>query len=151
MGLLGPPTTPRGNEDKARALFSLAIMSFYPPESGAMRPPSADRSASGSHEARQASEAEAGGMVAAGGPSLLSNIIQQCSRNPAQFQRHFWRHQMDLVENGLDTDGKPIDFYNLGSASNGNSSALPLARIKKVMKNDDEVKVRCGAWAMQAR
>lgn len=74
--------------------------------------------------------------------SRLSTLIQQFSRNPAQFQRHFWRHQMDLVENGFDSDGKAIDFFNLGSAPNGNSSALPLARIKKVMKNDDEVKVR---------
>lgn len=72
----------------------------------------------------------------------LGALIQQFSRNPAQFQRHFWRHQMDLVENGFDSDGKAIDFFNLGSAPSGNSSALPLARIKKVMKNDDEVKVR---------
>lgn len=72
----------------------------------------------------------------------LSTLIQQYSRNPAQFQRQFWRHQMNLVENGCDSDGKPIDFFNLGSAPTGNSSALPLARIKKVMKNDDEVKVR---------
>ncbi|WFC98275.1 CCAAT- binding transcription factor component [Malassezia yamatoensis] len=70
----------------------------------------------------------------------LSSLIQQFSRNPGQFQRHFWRHQMDLVENGFDSDGKTIDFYNLGSTPNGSSSALPLARIKKVMKNDDEVK-----------
>lgn len=49
---------------------------------------------------------------------------------------------MNLVENGFDSDGKAIDFFNLGSAPSGNSSALPLARIKKVMKNDDEVKVR---------
>lgn len=71
----------------------------------------------------------------------LSTLIQQFSRNPTQFQRHFWRHQMDLVENGFDSDGKSIDFYNLGSTPSGSSSALPLARIKKVMKNDDEVKV----------
>ncbi|WFD05137.1 CCAAT- binding transcription factor component [Malassezia vespertilionis] len=71
----------------------------------------------------------------------LSSLIQQFSRNPAQFQRHFWRHQMDLVENGFDSDGKAIDFYNLGSTPSGSSSALPLARIKKVMKNDDEVKM----------
>ncbi|WFD18053.1 CCAAT- binding transcription factor component [Malassezia caprae] len=71
----------------------------------------------------------------------LSTLIQHYSRNPAQFQRQFWRHQMNLVENGCDSDGKPIDFFNLGSAPTGNSSALPLARIKKVMKNDDEVKM----------
>lgn len=71
----------------------------------------------------------------------MSTLTQQLSRHPAQFHRHFWRHQMDLVEHGCDSDGKPIDFHNLGSASNGNSSALPLARIKKVMKNDDEVKM----------
>ena len=75
--------------------------------------------------------------------SRLSTLIQQYSRNPGQFQRQFWRHQMDLVESGCDSDGKPIDFFNLGSAPAGNSSALPLARLKKVMKNDDEVKVRC--------
>ncbi|WFD29371.1 CCAAT- binding transcription factor component [Malassezia sp. CBS 17886] len=79
----------------------------------------------------------------AGGTAFtpLSMLIQQYSRNPGQFQRHFWRHQMDLVENGHDADGKAIDFYNLGSVPNGSSSALPLARIKKVMKNDDEVKM----------
>ena len=71
----------------------------------------------------------------------MSTLTQQLSRHPTQFHRHFWRHQMDLVEHGCDSDGKPIDFRNLGSASNGNSSALPLARIKKVMKNDDEVKM----------
>lgn len=71
----------------------------------------------------------------------MSTLTQQFSRHPAQFYRHFWRHQMDLVEHGCDSDGKSIDFYNLGSASNGSSSALPLARIKKVMKNDDEVKM----------
>ena len=71
----------------------------------------------------------------------LGALLQQFSRSPAQFQRYFWRHQMDLVENGFDSDGKSIDFYNLGSTPSGSSSALPLARIKKVMKNDDEVKV----------
>lgn len=71
----------------------------------------------------------------------LSTYIQQYSRSPAQFQRQFWRHQMDLVENGFDSEGKPIDFFNLGSATSGSGSALPLARIKKVMKNDDEVKM----------
>ena len=106
-----------------------------------MRQNPSDGGGAPEHEASRALDAGDAGGAGGATNTLLSTITQQCSRNPAQFQRHFWRHQMDLVESGFDSDGKPIDFYNLGSASNGNSSALPLARIKKVMKNDDEVKV----------
>ena len=123
-------------------------MSFDPSESGTMSP-----NAPVPHALSGAAEGKAVGAVEGMPPAQesggsqasnyvpLSTLIQQFSRNPAQFQRHFWRHQMDLVENGFDSDGKTIDFYNLGSTPNGSSSALPLARIKKVMKNDDEVKV----------
>lgn len=119
-------------------------MSFYPADSGTMRPAGDGLPMQGAAEA--SGDMDGLGLlpdqsnVAPG--NRLSTLMQQFSRNPAQFQRHFWRHQMDLVENGCDSDGKAIDFFNLGSAPSGNSSALPLARIKKVMKNDDEVNVR---------
>lgn len=121
-------------------------MSFYQPDSGAMRPASASHPVPGASDARPAGDVEGLSIpqepvAPSTGYAPLSTLIQQFSRNPGQFQRHFWRHQMDLVENGFDSDGKAIDFYNLGSTPNGSSSALPLARIKKVMKNDDEVKV----------
>lgn len=121
-------------------------MSFYQPDSSAMRPSPVSHAVPGAPDAKPdgpvdslSMPQEAGAQVQQSAP--LSTLIQQFSRNPGQFQRHFWRHQMDLVENGFDSDGKAIDFYNLGSTPNGSSSALPLARIKKVMKNDDEVKV----------
>lgn len=116
-------------------------MSFYPTAPSVMRHNPSEGGGTPAHEASRALDTGDAGSAGGATNTLLSTITQQCSRNPAQFQRHFWRHQMDLVESGFDSDGKPIDFYNLGSASNGNSSALPLARIKKVMKNDDEVKV----------
>ncbi|CCU98209.1 unnamed protein product [Malassezia sympodialis ATCC 42132] len=125
-------------------------MSFYPADSGAMRPAGDGLPMQGA--AADVDKVGGGGMDGMGlmsdhvqvpPGSRLSTLIQQYSRNPGQFQRQFWRHQMDLVESGCDSDGKPIDFFNLGSAPAGNSSALPLARIKKVMKNDDEVKVLC--------
>lgn len=44
---------------------------------------------------------------------------------------------MDLVEQGGDGEGGIIDFKS-GTPTGGQ---LPLARIKKVMKSDDQVKV----------
>lgn len=121
-------------------------MSFYQPDSGAMSPSANAHAMPGSAEAKPVGSVEGLTMSQEPGEQAsnyvpLSTLIQQFSRNPTQFQRHFWRHQMDLVENGFDSDGKSIDFYNLGSTPSGSSSALPLARIKKVMKNDDEVKM----------
>lgn len=121
-------------------------MSFYTHEQ-AMRSSGDAMSLQGSADASKAHDADSLNAVHEDHSNIhpakrLGSLIQQYSRNPSQFQRQFWRHQMNLVENGFDSDGKAIDFFNLGSAPSGNSSALPLARIKKVMKNDDEVKVR---------
>ncbi|PWY98510.1 histone-fold-containing protein [Testicularia cyperi] len=59
------------------------------------------------------------------------------SQDLDDFQESFWRYQMDLVEQGGDADGNMIDFKS-GLPTQGQ---LPLARIKKVMKSDDQVKM----------
>lgn len=121
-------------------------MSFYPQDQG-MRPAGDAMHIQGPADMARMQDVPAMTMstqdnVMESSPGKrLGALLQQFSRSPAQFQRYFWRHQMDLVENGFDSDGKAIDFFNLGSTPSGNGSALPLARIKKVMKNDDEVKM----------
>jgi len=129
--------------------LALHGMSYYPTESdpiqsaGDSQVPAQPVVDNGAAEVPKVGEFGDVGVDTGAAASIppLSTLVQQFSRSPTQFQRHFWRHQMDLVENGFDSDGKAIDFYNLGSTPNGSSSALPLARIKKVMKNDDEVKM----------
>ena len=121
-------------------------MSFYPQDQG-MRPAGDAMHIQGPADMARMQDVPAMTMTAQDNvmetspTKRLGALLQQFSRSPAQFQRYFWRHQMDLVENGFDSDGKAIDFFNWGSTPSGNGSALPLARIKKVMKNDDEVKM----------
>lgn len=59
------------------------------------------------------------------------------SQDLDEFQESFWKYHMDLVEQGGDGEGGIIDFKS-GTPTGGQ---LPLARIKKVMKSDDQVKV----------
>jgi hypothetical protein len=77
-------------------------------------------------------------------PASLSSITGAKDRSLDQLLISFWTHQMDLAEKGTAAnwagqgDGQeqhqdePDEFKSFG---------LPLARIKKVMKSDPEVKV----------
>ncbi|EPQ25678.1 uncharacterized protein PFL1_06750 [Pseudozyma flocculosa PF-1] len=69
--------------------------------------------------------------ITPGGP------LVHASQDLDDFQESFWRYQMDLVEQGGDGEGGLVDFKS-GTPTGGQ---LPLARIKKVMKSDDEVKM----------
>lgn len=66
-----------------------------------------------------------------------SGPLVHASQDLDDFQASFWRYQMDLVEQGGDADGNIVDFKS-GLPTQGQ---LPLARIKKVMKSDDQVKM----------
>ncbi|KAJ9096034.1 hypothetical protein QFC21_005399 [Naganishia friedmannii] len=88
-------------------------------------------------------------------PASLSSISGAKDRSLDQLLISFWTHQMDLAERGTavnaaagssegpETHEEPDEFKTFG---------LPLARIKKVMKSDPEVKVifiaelTCRAW-----
>lgn len=78
-----------------------------------------------------ASSSRAAGTLPASGP------LVHASQDLDDFQASFWRYQMDLVEQGGDADGNIVDFKS-GLPTQGQ---LPLARIKKVMKSDDQVKM----------
>ncbi|SJX62011.1 related to CCAAT-binding transcription factor subunit aab-1 [Sporisorium reilianum f. sp. reilianum] len=78
-----------------------------------------------------ASSSRAAGALPASGP------LVHASQDLDDFQASFWRYQMDLVEQGGDADGNIVDFKS-GLPTQGQ---LPLARIKKVMKSDDQVKM----------
>lgn len=79
-------------------------------------------------------------------PASLSSITGAKDRSLDQLLISFWTHQMDLAEKGTAANGtsqqdgqeqqqdEPDEFKTFG---------LPLARIKKVMKSDPDVKV-CG-------
>ncbi|TKY87316.1 hypothetical protein EX895_003993 [Sporisorium graminicola] len=78
-----------------------------------------------------ASSSRAARTLPASGP------LVHASQDLDDFQASFWRYQMDLVEQGGDADGNIVDFKS-GLPTQGQ---LPLARIKKVMKSDDQVKM----------
>ncbi|SPO23436.1 related to CCAAT-binding transcription factor subunit aab-1 [Ustilago trichophora] len=78
-----------------------------------------------------ASSSRAASALPASGP------LVHASQDLDDFQASFWRYQMDLVEQGGDADGNIVDFKS-GLPTQGQ---LPLARIKKVMKSDDQVKM----------
>ncbi|EST07853.2 Transcription factor CBF/NF-Y/archaeal histone [Kalmanozyma brasiliensis GHG001] len=78
-----------------------------------------------------ASSSRAAATLPASGP------LVHASQDLDDFQSTFWRYQMDLVEQGGDADGNVVDFKS-GLPTQGQ---LPLARIKKVMKSDDQVKM----------
>ncbi|KAJ1029380.1 hypothetical protein NDA13_002631 [Ustilago tritici] len=87
---------------------------------------------------------EAGGSSGAGASSSraasalpASGPLVHASQGLDDFQASFWCYQMDLVEQGGDADGNIVDFKS-GLPRQGQ---LPLARIKKVMKSDDQVKM----------
>lgn len=76
-------------------------------------------------------------------PASLSSITGAKDRSLDQLLISFWTHQMDLAEKGTAANGsgqqdgeqqqdEPDEFKTFG---------LPLARIKKVMKSDPDVKV----------
>lgn len=77
-------------------------------------------------------------------PASLSSITGAKDRSLDQLLISFWTHQMDLAEKGTAASGsgpqdgqeqphdEPDEFKTFG---------LPLARIKKVMKSDPDVKV----------
>lgn len=71
-----------------------------------------------------ASSSRAASTLPASGP------LVHASQSLEDFQASFWRYQMDLVERGGD--------FKSGLPTQGQ---LPLARIKKVMKSDDQVKM----------
>lgn len=73
----------------------------------------------------------------AAAPLPASGPLVHASQDLDDFQATFWRYQMDLVEQGGDADGNVVDFKS-GLPTQGQ---LPLARIKKVMKSDDQVKM----------
>lgn len=85
----------------------------------------------GASSAAGASSSRAASALPASGP------LVHASQDLDDFQASFWRYQMDLVEQGGDADGNVVDFKS-GLPTQGQ---LPLARIKKVMKSDDQVKM----------
>lgn len=84
-----------------------------------------------SNEQASGSTSRADDSLPAAGP------LVHASQDLDDFQESFWRYQMDLVEQGGDADGNMVDFKS-GLPTQGQ---LPLARIKKVMKSDDQVKM----------
>ncbi|KAJ1601315.1 hypothetical protein NDA14_001259 [Ustilago hordei] len=89
-----------------------------------------------SHEAGGSSGAGASYSRAASALPASGPLVH-ASQDLDDFQASFWRYQMDLVEQGGDADGNIVDFKS-GLPTQGQ---LPLARIKKVMKSDDQVKM----------
>ncbi|SNX82941.1 related to CCAAT-binding transcription factor subunit aab-1 [Melanopsichium pennsylvanicum] len=89
-----------------------------------------------SHEHAPSSNAAPSSSRAASALPASGPLVHAC-QDLDDFQASFWRYQMDLVEQGGDADGNIVDFKS-GLPTQGQ---LPLARIKKVMKSDDQVKM----------
>lgn len=82
-------------------------------------------------------------------PASLSSITGAKDRSLDQLLISFWTHQMDLAEKGTAANGSGSG-EGAGGGDAGHEEqdefktfGLPLARIKKVMKSDPDVKVGC--------
>lgn len=76
-------------------------------------------------------------------PASLSSISGAKDRSLDQLLISFWTHQMDLAERGTNTNaaGSSEAQEPHEEQDEFKTFGLPLARIKKVMKSDPEVKV----------